>query len=379
MKTGLRKILLGGCIVLISAMAAAEPGAGGAVLQPENPLVPPLTRSLLISGHSLTDLAYAGLLQKLGQTEGHAIDYEMQTAPGSTLHERFHGRSDRVHEPVAKADLPAPALGYFLEKRGYDQMLVTEQHRLLDALLWDRTARSLALMARAFHAHNPAAPIYFFIPWLSLSDRDNPSAWIRYERRAHRMWLCLVHDVNRHLGTIGTRREIEPVPGALALVYLAEELSSSPMLQGFEQLPVSDRMSLIFRDDVHLTELGTLYTAMVTSAWMVGQVPELDKAWGVSAQDGQAETLRNIAAAFVENYRLEQSETQPCGAIHRWAFITHYVRYTAEVFDRDETGAAARVWRQLARAARFYWRFWNGLDADLPLTDKGGAGAGVLA
>lgn len=379
MKAGLRKILLGGGIALISAVAVARPGTGSAVQQPEDPPVPPLTRSILISGHSLTDLAYAALLQKLFQTEGHAVDYEMQIAPGSTLHDRFYGRSDRVHDPVAKADLPAPALGDFLEKRSYDQMLVTEQHRLLDALLWNRTARSLALMARDFHAYNPAAPIYFFIPWLSLSDRDNPSAWIRYERRAHRMWLCLVSNVNRHLGAIGTRQEIESVPGALALAYLTEQLSSSQMLQGFEQLPVSDRMSLVFRDDVHLTELGTLYTAMVSSAWMVGQVPELDKAWGVSAQDGQAETLRKIAAAFVENYRLEQSETQPCRAIHRWAFIAHYVRYTAEVFDRDETEAAAKLWRQLVRAARFYWRFWNGLTADLPLTDKDSAGAGVLA
>lgn len=384
MRGASRKILLGGGIILITAMATAKPGAGGVDRKRDGPAAPPLERVLLISGHSLTDLAYANALQKISQTQGRSMEFEVQAAPGSTLHDRFHGASKRMmgsSEVTDRAgmDQQAPALRYYLEKRVYSQMVVTEQHRLLDALLWDQTAQSLALTARQFHAHNPAAAIRFFIPWLSVSDRDNPAAWIRYERRAHDIWLCLVNDVNRHLKTTGTQNEIEPLPIALALASLAEQLTASPMLQGFQGLPISERMAQIFRDDVHLTQLGTLYTAMVSSAWIDGKVPELNKAWIDSRDRGQAEALQKIAAAFVDRYRLEQRSTEPCRAMQRWAFIAHYVRYTASTFDGVDMGAAAKIWRQLTRAIRFYWRFWDGLDAGIALSDKGKAGGGVLA
>ena len=103
-----------------------------------------------------------------------------------------------------------------VDGKPYDVLLITEQHRLLDALLWQDTKQYLRAYRDRFISSNPQAEILFFTPWISLSDKDDPMEWISYERAAWPVWQCSRHlcDIDRQLSPIndrsGARRQNEP-------------------------------------------------------------------------------------------------------------------------------------------------------------------------
>ncbi|MFN7023929.1 MAG: hypothetical protein ACK4QP_05305 [Pseudorhizobium sp.] len=317
-----------------------------------------LPRSILISGHSLTDMPYPSLLHQALTGLGGDLTVTSQQFPGASIRQRL-GRSDgnAAHAPQS-LDPARPGFAEVLALRSYDVLIITERNGLLDAVAWEDTLSSLHSAQQRFRSANPGAAIYFFIPWIGVSDIQAPRQWIAYEQQAHAMWSCVVGTVNAQNAAKGHPGDIIVLPTALALAYLAQSLTSSPEVAGFEGLDEGEKMRLIFTDDVHLTPLGVSYVSFLTSAWLSGAAPPQPS----STQDDQLTRqhiqLQAIGRRFLQEHPWPQAPQERCPIARRLAFVVHYVAYTGQ--SQPQTGTLAYGWRQVTRLLQFTWHVWRG-------------------
>ena len=180
----------------------------------------------------------------------------------------------------------------------YDALIITEQHTLFGSLIWNDTVRYL----RHFHDRlidgNPQATTYLYHSWISLNDKDDPTRWIAYEREAYRAWQCVAARINQSSGRRRTQGSDPSLPTAAALVALVERATRDAGLPGISGSSVRQTINGLFRDEVHLTSLGTYYMALVSYATVYYRSPL--GAWAPSDIDKvQADLLQQMAWTFV--------------------------------------------------------------------------------
>lgn len=298
---------------------------------------------ILVSGHSLTDRPYPDHLEGIARQEGISVSWRSENVTGSSIQQRTVGRL-----------VPLP-------EEPYNILIVTEQHRVLDALMWSETVRYLHAYHHAFTTANPAGITYFYTPWISVSSLEDPRPWIEYERRALSVWRCVVNRVNDKIGASGGKSHIRFIPTSLALAELVARLTSDPAFSGFEDRNVTDRMEAIFSDEVHLTELGSYYVAAVSFAAIYG-VDIRKQRPPVALDARKADTLRLFAADFMQRYRATRSnEAGDCQAPVPLAFASHYVNYVARAYPREGSYLVSQLLR-IRNIVRFTWRFRKGLE-----------------
>lgn len=298
---------------------------------------------ILLSGHSLTDRPYPDHLEGMARQEGISVSWRLENVTGSSIQQRTVGR------PIPSTDEP------------YNILIITEQHRVLDALMWSDTIRFLHAYHHAFAAANPAGITYFYTPWISISSLEDPHPWIEYERLALPVWRCVVKRVNDKIGASGGKSHIRFIPTSLALAELVARLTSDPAFSGFEDWSVTDRMEAIFSDEVHLTELGSYYVAAVSFAAIYGV--DIRKQQPPASLDARkAEALRLFAADFMQRYRTSKAnETGDCRAPVPFAFASHYANYVARAYPREGSYLVGHLLR-IRNIVRFTWRFRKGLE-----------------
>lgn len=318
-------------------------------------------RRIFVSGHSLTARPMPDFLQEIIATSGLAISWDGQHADGSSIKDRSFGQDDL--RPWSGFGLgqdasgnPADVLSMLkaaaVDGKPYDVLLITEQHRLLDALLWQDTKQYLRAYRDRFISSNPQAEILFFTPWISLSDKDDPADWISYERAAWPVWQCTVADVNRGIEQEDGSRPIRIIPASLALAALMENLEQNPDQPGFEGLKGRELTDALFSDTVHLTPLGSYFMAAVTANALYGDLPSEDHPHSVPAE--QAKTLKRFAANFMTDYRLsEPTFGGGCAGTVGWAFIAHYTGYIEKTYHREDMGYVRAKLQRLRDLLRF--------------------------
>lgn len=131
-----------------------------------------LPRRVFISGHSLIDQPLPDDLAWISASLGRALIWSRRHAVGSTIAQR----ACRAEGPAADG---APAL-----EGDYDTLVVTEQHDLMGALLWNDTIGELARLHDCFAARHPGIRTWFYVPWISLDDKRDPRRWLAYEQAA---------------------------------------------------------------------------------------------------------------------------------------------------------------------------------------------------
>jgi hypothetical protein len=301
---------------------------------------------LLISGHSLTDEPFPEYFSGIASDSGIAVLSKAQNASGSSIRDRMSGK------------FPRPGI------KPYDLLVITEQHRLLDSLVWQDTVGSLYAFHSDFVAANPAAVTYFYSPWISLSDRTDPAEWISYERQALPVWRCVVRRANDRIAAMGRQDRIRFIPASLALAELVDRLISDPIFSGFEAMGGTERIDAIFADDVHLTPLGAYYVAAVSFAAVYGR--EMGGLSLPEALDQQrAFALRSFAEEFVKNHSAQASgDARNCDRPVTLAFASRYAGYTARTYHTGEKGYVRAQLKRVGDTIRFAWRFRNGLGDD---------------
>lgn len=313
------------------------------------------TLRVFISGHSLTDQPFPDYLGEIAATAGVRLKWDMQSLSGSSILQRLQNGQEFFAVAPRTEDqqsaLPADV---------YDIMVITEQHRILDSLIWQNSLKSLRDYHDRFIAANKTGKTYFFTPWISLSDRANPQDWIVYEREALPVWQCMVSQINQDLAAEGRNDRIQFIPTSWALARLVEHVTGDADMAGFEGLDTSAKIDAIFSDDVHLSSLGMYYVAAITYSTIHSN--GLPTVSSPSSRTARAEAVREFATTFMKEYRaIPTPSDEDCASGVSLAFASHYAAYAERTYHRQEVGILAARIKRLRDTLRFAWRFRDGL------------------
>ena len=231
------------------------------------------------SGHSLSD-GVPDAVARIAAARGQTWEFEMQTAGYSLLRTRTKGevssptwdgyKTGRNREgsglDVAQ-ELASPSR--ISPGHKYDVLVVTERHDLPETAVTEGTATYLADFAKRARQANPRTEVFFYHTWLPL-DASAPEPWVRYERRAQRLWECVASRANRDLGD--PSNPIRVLPGGTALADLVE-LFWQGKVPGIADADPGARVRRLFRDGVHPSSLGIYFMGLVHYAFLFGQAP----------------------------------------------------------------------------------------------------------
>jgi hypothetical protein len=235
------------------------------------------------SGHSLSE-GVPEVVERIARSLGHSFDFEMQMLGYSLLRQRTKGevpsapdwpgyRAGRNREGTGldtAAELRQPRRLAAGDK--YDVLVVTERHDLPAIARKERTAFYLTDMAKHLLVGEPDAEVLLYHTWLPLNP-DTPRPWIDYERTASLMWECVASRANLDLPTRGDGPRIRVLPGGSALADLTAALWDGKV-PGVTAGSPGDRVRLLFVDNVHMSDAGRYFIALVHYAILFGSSPE---------------------------------------------------------------------------------------------------------
>lgn len=295
---------------------------------------------IFISGHSLTNRPFPDYLEALGLAEGNRLQWSMQNIVGSSLQVRardfHHGIADKNGRPISAPDDISPTDG----AGAYDTLILTEVHTLLESLLWNDTIGNGRDYIKRFTKANPAARVYVYTSWLDVDDMDDPKRWIAYERAAAKAWQCTVSRINQDFAANGDVQQVRIIPAAEALAALVEQAVSE---QGaaFGAAGSRNAMRLFFTDDVHLTDLGIYYVALVSYAILHGRIPEAP--WVPDIDADKARAVQDSARRFIAGWSQPRAMTSAeCSAYLADQFAPLYLGYVRDTKWQEEGWVRAR-------------------------------------
>ena len=235
------------------------------------------------SGHSLSD-GVPQVVEQIARSLGHRLDFEAQVLGYSLLRQRTKG------EVTSATEWPGYRAGHNRKGTGldvaaelrqprrlgpsekYDVLVVTERHDLPAIARKERTAFYLTDMAQHLLAGNPNAEVLLYHTWLHL-DPDAPGPWIDYERAVLPMWECVASRANLDLPPRGNVPRVRVLPGGGALAELSVALWEGKV-PGVAGNSPGERVRLLFADNVHMSDAGRYFIALVHYAVLFGRNPE---------------------------------------------------------------------------------------------------------
>jgi hypothetical protein len=303
---------------------------------------PKPVKNIFWSGHSLLAPPIPDFLEAISNGFGVRMGWNLHMMAGASLEARTRGRPPELtgwpgyRQGDNRAGQNMDVIAEFrnpqtLESGRYDVLVITEVHDFLYWLLRNDTVRLLRHYHERFIEGNAAGQTFFYQAWLDYLDKENPQTWMDYERAAAPVWQCIATRVNTSLTAEGRTDQLKFLPASLALVELVDRATSGTGLPGITAGTVGATMERIFRDKVHLSELGSYYIALVSYAFIYGKSPE--GAWVPAGIDEvQAATLQNLAWAFYSDYQATNKALSlaDCRALVRDSFADTYWRYIQE-------------------------------------------------
>jgi hypothetical protein len=270
---------------------------------------------IFYSGHSLLDEPLPSGVAAIAQSLGLPLQWERHTPFGSSMRDRA-------------ATTPSLA--------GFDTLVVTEQHTLIDNLVWNDSVGQLRQLQDRFVAANPNGRTWFYASWLDLGDLSRPQRWIAYERAASPVWHCLVERVNAMRNEV----RIDFMAAGAVLATLVERVSRG-------EVP-GLRTKALFSDDVHLSPLGSYFMSLVVFATLFDRSPA--GALVPSGLDGGvARALQPLAWTPVGEERTQREAVSPAACRARTQrFVAPYAAYVRDAVTAPREGKL-KAWWQWAR------------------------------
>ena len=310
---------------------------------------------VFISGHSLTDQPLPDQLAAVAQSLGTPFEWNRHYMVGSSILARSVGDpaeqgsfagyrrgANREGEGMdVEAELRQPRT---ISSGRYDALVITEQHGVLGGLFWNDSVRCLRDYHDQFIAGNPRGVTYFYESWLSISDLNDPRRWIEYERAASPIWQAIATRINASLQAEGRADRIVSLPAGSALAALVERAVTSSGVAGLSPGSVAQTLAQLFSDEVHLTELGSYYIALVTYCALYRREPV--GAWAPADCPGPlAADLQRFAWEFISNYYAAYSPLSLDEARARilGGFNAMYWSYVRDVHFRRDYGATKAI------------------------------------
>ena len=235
------------------------------------------------SGHSLSD-GIPEVVEQIARSLGQRLDFETQSMGYSLLRQRTKGEVPSASDwPGYRAGSNRGGSGLNVAEElrqprrlasgdKYDALVVTERHDLPAIARKERTAVYLTDMAKHLLAGNPDAEVLLYHTWLHL-DPDAPWPWIDYERAVLPMWECVASRANLDLSARGNIPRVRVLPGGAALAELVAALWDGKV-PGVAAKSPGERVRLLFSDNVHMSDTGRYFLALVHYAVLFGRSPE---------------------------------------------------------------------------------------------------------
>jgi hypothetical protein len=283
---------------------------------------------LFYSGHSLLDEPLPGDVAMVAASLGTPLQtWRKHTPAGSSIRDRL---------ALAAEARPGP---------GFDTLLVTEQHTLITNLVWNDSARQLRRLHDDFIAANPRGRTWFYASWVYRG--ADTQRWIAYERAASPVWQCLTTRLNDDLAAQGRSERIAFLPAAALLAGLVERTDRG-------ELP-GIGVAQLFRDDVHLTALGSYFMSLAVFATLFERSPV-----GAAIPSGldapAARALQGAAWALVQQERAQRQALSAAACQQRTRdFVAPYAAYVRDAIDRPREGAARAWWLWAKHRLQWGW------------------------
>ena len=293
-----------------------------------------------MSGHSLTDNPLIDNVIAIAQSLGAQLQYNEQIIIGSPIRVRTRGGDSQSTLWTGYSggkNRDGSGMNVINELRNpqtitggrYDALIITERHDLLSALQWEETVRFLRHFHERLIEGNSQAATYFYESWLGVTNKDDPSQWIAYERAASPVWQCIAKRVNTSLANEGRADRIRSLPAGAALAALVERVISPTGVPGITGATIRESLDRLFSDDVHLTHIGAYYMSLVNYSILYRR--SAVGAWAPNTISSlQANSLQEEAWRYASTYEqtLSNRELPECRALVQTSFCSIYYTYT---------------------------------------------------
>jgi hypothetical protein len=316
------------------------------------------------SGHSLTDPPIPEMLADISAGFGVPMRWNRHSMAGASMEARTRGRPanmngwdgyrqgnnrDSVDMDVIKELRTAATVG----GNGYDVLVITEVNQFLWSVLRGDTVRLLRHYHERFMAGNPSGQTFFYQSWGSIYDKQDPQAWIAYERAAEPVWQCIATRVNTSLTAEGRSDQLRFLPASLSLVALVERATSGTGVPGISADTVPATLNRIFRDTAHLTDTGAYYIGLVSYAFIEARSPV--GAWAPPGMNRElARALQNIAWRFYVDYRDRNAPLtlSACSALVRDSFAERFWRFIVASKGHNDLPWYSALWHNITGPIR---------------------------
>jgi hypothetical protein len=295
---------------------------------------------MFFSGHSLTNKPLPEYVASIAQSLSTEAAWNQQVGIGSPIRMRTRGananasgfpgystgenRTGSNMNVVNELRSPQTIGG-----QRYDTLIITERHDIVSTIQWEDTVR----YTRHFHERliegNPQANTYLYHSWLGIPNKSNPSNWITYERTAASAWQCVASRINQSLQNEGRSDRVVYLPAGIALAHLVEQATQGSGVTGVTGANVAETVNRLFTDDVHLTNLGIYYMALVNYGSVYRRSPV--GAWAPSGVNAaQAQALQTIAWQAVTNHynNFTPPDLAQCRTVMRDAVCPAFFNFT---------------------------------------------------
>jgi hypothetical protein len=274
---------------------------------------------IFFTGHSLIDNPLPDWVELIAKSQGKSIAWEEQIVIGSPLRVRTrgddaessgwagykYGKNRNGDEMNVIEELRHPT--HIRTGKPYDTLVVAEGHGSIGSIIWENAIGYL----RHFHDRlldgNPNGRTLYVHTWLGV-DKSNPAPWLEHETNTSVVWQCVAEKVKLTLQAEKRPANLSVVPAGSALVELVKRTLDGEVVG----LTGSTRKKLdrIFRDDVHLTDIGIYFVAAVHYATIYRQSPEGAAAPPTVPRD-IAKELQRIAWAVTQDFLRRESSHPP--------------------------------------------------------------------
>lgn len=258
--------------------------------EPEEPVIPAgfydwgvkTSQRVYLSGHSLMDNPMGDYLADIAQKQSQDYQWNQHIIIGSPMRVRVNGDTTGSFSgwiSSGKDKTGNTSINIINEVRNpmtigtgnkYNALVVGENHNLLDMMIWEDTLRYLKVYSDFYNSSNPTR-VLFYHTWLDIN-KNNPSIWIAYEKEAQKMWECTVSKINQAYVNESSNIRLLNLPISGALVDLVEKIIAG-QIPGFTDASVPARLNKIFVDNVHNTNVGQYYVAILNYIGVHGVKP----------------------------------------------------------------------------------------------------------
>lgn len=215
-------------------------------------------------GHSLVNFDMPHMLSELAKASGKSYNYNQQICNGAPLWWNFENYAGCQGTPYVQA----------FPQGNHDVLVVTEAIPLQNHLTWSNTYANARKFFRYALDNNQNKPLRYYIyeTWHCIHtgtaegcpyDNGDSLTWQPRLRTDFRLWRSIVDSVRHSFPS----EEVWMVPAGQAFYNLTEAIHRG-------ELPGVQDFRHFFTDDIHLTNAGNYFVALVMYACIFRESPE---------------------------------------------------------------------------------------------------------